>query len=164
MSALRILDADYDDPAHRGAIVDVLDSYARDPAGGGTPLTADVREALVPALRAQPTARVLLAFAGDAPVGIATCFLGFSTFAARPLLNIHDLAVVPEWRGRGVGRALLAAAERRARADGCCKLTLEVLETNARARGLYERFGFTDYALGDADPAPTRFLTKSLGR
>ncbi|MDP7573186.1 MAG: GNAT family N-acetyltransferase, partial [Myxococcota bacterium] len=94
------------------------------------------------------------------PVGVAVCFLGFSTFQARPLLNIHDLAVLPEWRGRGVGRALLAAAEDRARQRGCCKLTLEVQDSNRRALQLYERFGFSDFVIGDS--GPTRFLAKLL--
>jgi ribosomal protein S18 acetylase RimI-like enzyme len=93
---------------------------------------------------------------------VAVCFLGFSTFAARPLLNVHDLAVLPECRGKGVGRALLEAAEARARAHGCCKLTLEVQDSNQRARGLYASFGFADYVLGGAGPTPTRFLTKRL--
>jgi ribosomal protein S18 acetylase RimI-like enzyme len=92
---------------------------------------------------------------------LAVCFFGFSTFQARPLLNIHDLAVVPEYRGRGVGRALLEAAEARAAERGCCKLTLEVQDANPRARQLYERYGFGDFVIGT--PAPTRFLSKAIG-
>lgn len=157
---IHVLDADFDDPVHRMGLVEIIDSYASDPVGGGSPLAEDVRRALIPGLRKHPSARVLLAFTNGGPVGAAICFLGFSTFRARPLLNIHDLAVLPEWRGRGVGRRLLEAAEERARREGCCRLTLEVQEDNLRARGLYERFGFTDYVIGDS--APTRFLTKSL--
>jgi ribosomal protein S18 acetylase RimI-like enzyme len=75
-------------------------------------------------------------------VGLAVCFRGFSTFAARPLLNIHDFSVLPACRGAGVGRQLLAAIEERARAIGCCRLTLEVQEHNHRARGIYAAAGF----------------------
>jgi GNAT superfamily N-acetyltransferase len=157
---VRVVEADYEDPVHRAAIVDIIDSYASDPVGGGEPLAADVRARLVPALREHPTARVLLALHDDEPVGAAICFLGLSTFQARPLLNIHDLVVLPAWRGRGVGRALLEGAEALARRGGCGKLTLEVQDDNARARGLYESFGFADYVIGDS--APTRFLTKPL--
>lgn len=160
MTSIRVLPADLDDPVHRDGVLDVVDSYARDPMGGGEPLEGAVRDALIGGLRAHPTTRVFLAFAGTDPVGVAVCFLGFSTFRARPLLNIHDLAVLPGWRGRGVGRALLAAVEEQARREGCCKLTLEVLDDNAPARGLYASAGFTDYALGDH--ASTRFLTKPL--
>ena len=160
MTPIVVLDADLEASAHCKAIVDILDSYARDPIGGGHPLSPDVREAMIPSLRTHPTTRVFLAFANSVPVGAAICFLGFSTFRAKPLLNIHDLAVLPAWRGQGVGRALLTAAEERARREGCCKLTLEVLESNLRARGLYESFGFGDFVLGE--PVPTRFLSKEL--
>jgi GNAT superfamily N-acetyltransferase len=156
---VEIVEADFADPAHGVAIVEVLDSYASDPIGGGKPLANDVRQRLVPELSAQPTALVLLAFADRQALGIAVCFFGFSTFAARPLLNIHDLAVVPEHRGKGIGRALLTAAEERARRRGCCKLTLEVQDENRRARAVYTRFGFEDFVI---DGSATRFLSKPL--
>jgi ribosomal protein S18 acetylase RimI-like enzyme len=157
---LETCEADFSDPVHCAGIVEVLDSYAKDPVGGGAPLSPDARARLVPALRDHPTALVLLAFADRRPVGVAVCFFGLSTFQARPLLNIHDLAVVPESRGRGVGRALLEAAQDRARRRRCCKLTLEVQDNNQRARALYESFGFGDFVVGDS--APTRFLAKPL--
>jgi ribosomal protein S18 acetylase RimI-like enzyme len=155
-----IRDADLDDPAHAAAIVAILSSYASSEFGGGVPLGDAVLAGLVPGLRAHPTTLVLLAFVAGSPVGMAVCFLGFSTFAARPLLNVHDLAVLPDHRGQGIGRALLAAVEARGRARGCCKLTLEVLEDNQRARGLYTSVGFADVALGSS--TATRFLSKPL--
>lgn len=158
--AIAIREADFDDPVHRDGIVAVLGSYAADPVGGGEPLAADVRARLVAGLRSHPTTLVLMAFDDAEPVGVAICFRGFSTFQARPLLNVHDLAVIPEYRGRKIGHRLLAAAEQQARERGCCKLTLEVLENNGRARTLYERFGFRDVAVGDSPL--TRFLTKPL--
>jgi ribosomal protein S18 acetylase RimI-like enzyme len=157
---LEIREADFGDVRHRAAIVDVLDSYASDPVGGGRSLPPEVRDNVVAALRDHPTTLVLLAFCETRAVGMAVCFVGLSTFHARPLLNVHDLAVIPEFRGRGVGRRLLDAVETHARRRGCCKLTLEVQDDNARARALYERFGFVDFVVGDS--APTRFLTKPL--
>ena len=157
---LTICEADFADPIHRAAIVDVLDSYASDPVGGGEPLTGEARANLAQMLRDHPTALVLLAFSEARAVGIAVCFFGLSTFQARPLLNVHDLAVIPEFRGNGVGRALLSAVEEHARRHGSCKLTLEVQDDNRRARALYESFGFTDFVVGNS--APTRFLTKPL--
>lgn len=155
-----VRDADLEDPLHREGLVDVLDSYASDPVGGGTALPAEVRERLVPALRDHPTTRAVLAIAAGRVVGVAVCFLGFSTFRALPLLNIHDLAVLPAWRGRGVGRALLAAAEARARREGCCRLTLEAQDDNHRALGLYRSFGFSEVVVGDS--GPTLFFGKPL--
>ena len=160
MLDLHIREADLADPEDGAAIVDILDSYAADVIGGGQSLSAEVRARLVPALQKHPTTLVLLAFAEGRPVGIAVCFIGLSTFHARPLLNIHDLAVIPECRGKGVGRALLSEAEAHAVARGCCKLTLEVQEDNGPARLLYERYGFGDFVVGHA--RPTRFLSKAL--
>lgn len=138
------------------AIADLLDSYARDPMGGGAPLPPAVVAALPARLAAHPTARAWLAFDGDAPVGVAVCFVGFSTFAAQPLINVHDLAVLASHRGRGIGRRLLETVAQAARELGCCKLTLEVRDDNARAQGLYKALGFGDGA------APYRFWTKML--
>jgi ribosomal protein S18 acetylase RimI-like enzyme len=140
---LTIIEADLADDAHGRDVVAMTAAYAEDAMGNGGTLPDDVLSRLVPALRAHPTTVVLLAYVSGRVVGIATCFLGFTTFAARPLLNIHDLAVLPEHRGRGVGRALLRAAEESARRRGCVKLTLEVQEHNHRARRVYEAAGFT---------------------
>jgi ribosomal protein S18 acetylase RimI-like enzyme len=158
---VEVTEADLGNPDHARGLLDVLDSYARGPAGGSRPLRESVRERLVSELAAQPNALILLAMSKGRPVGTAVCFFGFSTFAARRLLNIHDLAVLPELRGRGIGSALLDAVESRARKLDCCKLTLEVREDNERARSLYENVGFGDFAPG-ADPVPTFFLEKRL--
>jgi ribosomal protein S18 acetylase RimI-like enzyme len=154
-----VREADLASAADASAVVTILGSYAFDDVGGSEGLSPDVRERLIPALRQLPTTLVLLAFVAGAPVGVAVCFFGLSTFKARPLLNIHDLAVLPDHRGRGVGRALLTAVEERARSKGCCRLTLEVQEDNPHARALYDRFGFEDVVVREL---PTRFLAKAL--
>jgi ribosomal protein S18 acetylase RimI-like enzyme len=159
--SIEIREADLGQAGDAAGFLEVLDSYARGVTGGSTPLDPEVKRRLVPALRAQPGALVLLALSEGRVVGIASCFFGFSTFSARPLLNVHDLAVLPELQGRGIGRALLAAAEERARARGCAKLTLEVLETNTFARRLYQERGFRDFELGGV-PQRTLFLVKPL--
>ncbi len=153
---LEVRELDYDDPAQRAGLCDILDAYAREPAGQGAPLSDHTRRHLVQGLANHPTSLVLLAFDDGAPVGAAVCFVGFSTFAARPLLNLHDFAVLPSHRGRGVGAALLDALEARARARGCCKVTLEVHDTNTRAQALYRRRGFGPWEPG------TRSVSKPL--
>ena len=158
--AVQVVDADFAKSVHRACRVTLLYSYASELVGGGRPLEPDVRERLIPALAKFPTTLVMLAVAGEEVVGVAICFEGFSTFSARSLLNIHDLAVLPAWRGKGVGRALLEAVEERAGRRGCCKLTLEVTDANPRARQLYQRVGFRDYELGDS--STTHFMTKPL--
>lgn len=159
--ALRILATDLHKPEHVAAFVALLDAYARDPMGGAQPLPDDVLAALPRRLTARSDFVSFLAFIGERPVGLINAFEGFSTFAARPLLNVHDIAVLAAYRRRGIGRALLAALEEAARARDCCKLTLEVLSSNAPAREAYARQGFAPYEL---DPAAGQalFLQKWL--
>ena len=159
--AVEIVEADLDREAHQRAVVELIDAYARDPMGGGRPLSGDVRSALIPALRRHPTTLIFLAYAEDEPIGIAVCFRGFSTFAARPLINVHDLAVLPAHRGRGTGQRLLQVVERRGRELGCCKLTLEVQENNHRARRVYEASGFAQAVYQEA-AGGALFLAKPL--
>ena len=142
--------ADYADPRDAAELVMLLDAYASDPMGGGAPLCQETREALVPGLAATPGAFSLIARLDGLPAGLANCFTGFSTFAAEPLVNVHDMGVLPEYRDRGIGRALLLAVEDEARRRGACKITLEVLSGNERAKALYLALGFGDYQL---DPA-----------
>lgn len=151
--------ADYRDPTDAAAVVDLLDAYASDPAGGGEPLSAHARERLVPALLARPWAFSVLAFDADLPVGLVNCLEGFSTFKGQPLVNVHDVAVLASHRGRGIAERMLHAVEQEARRRGACKLTLEVLSGNRPAIRLYERIGFAGYQL---DPAmgTARFLQK----
>jgi len=149
-SGLRLARADYADACDADAVVTLLDLYARDPMGGGEALPADVRARLVPGLAAQPGAFSLLAWEGETPVGLTNCFTLYSTFAAAPLINIHDIVTHPDHRRKGVARALFAGIEARARSIGACKVTLEVLSGNLAAKALYASLGYGDYVL---DPA-----------
>ncbi|MDX1968330.1 MAG: GNAT family N-acetyltransferase [Planctomycetaceae bacterium] len=142
MTSAGVRFANLADPADDAAIVEILDAYAAGPMGQGRPLSDDVRRQLVAGLNAHPTAFVLLACVAGRPVGLAVCFEGFSTFAAKPLINVHDLAVLPEFRNQGLGRQLLEAVADVARERGCCKVTLEVRGDNESAKRLYERCGF----------------------
>jgi GNAT superfamily N-acetyltransferase len=87
-------------------LIDMIDMYAREPMGGGRPLSAEVCQQLPARLAEQPQALVLLAEMDGCAAGVAVCFPSFSTFAAQPLINIHDLAVAPQYRGRGIGYRL----------------------------------------------------------
>jgi GNAT superfamily N-acetyltransferase len=150
MNTVRIEAIDLTRPAHAEALVAMLEHYAMDPMGGGHRLERYARENLVAQLRRTAGYHGALAVRGREPVGLINCFTGFSTFAARPLLNIHDVVVRGDLRGQGIGGALLRWAEDLAGRLGCCKLTLEVLTNNQRAMATYRRAGFAPYEL---DPA-----------
>lgn len=158
ITALR---ADYANPAHAAALVMLLDAYASDPAGGGKGLSDFAKTNLVPGLAARPQAYSVLAFDGAQPVGLVNCIEGFSTFACKPLVNVHDVAVLASHRGRGIAERMLAEAEVVARERGAVKLTLEVLSGNRSAVRLYERIGFAGYQL-DSAMGSAQFLQKWL--
>ena len=142
-------------------LVELLNAYAEDPMGGAEPLSAEVKANLVKGLSQVPGALALLAYLDGQAVGVTTAFAGFSTFAAKPLLNIHDIAVLPAFRGQGVAQALMAGLEQEARERGCCKMTLEVLSNDHRAQQAYRRFGFAGYAL-DPEAGEALFWQKKL--
>jgi GNAT superfamily N-acetyltransferase len=68
-------------------------------------------------------------------------FHNFSTFLGRPGLYLEDLFVVPEWRGRGVGRRLLTHLAAIAVERGCGRMEWAVLDWNESAIGFYRRLG-----------------------
>lgn len=148
--SLTIIKADYANPLHAAALVSLLDNYARDISGGGEPLSDFAKTNLVSALAARPQAFSVLAFDGTEPVGLVNCIEGFSTFACKPLVNVHDVVVIASHRGKRLGEKMLVLVEHIAASRGACKLTLEVLQGNASAIKLYERMGFAGYQL---DPA-----------
>lgn len=142
--ALHIEPADLHNPAHERAVLDLLDMYSRDIMGNSAALPDTTRDALIEGLRRHPTSLVLLASVDSIYAGVCVCFEVFSTFQAKPILNVHDLTVHPQYRNAGIGRALLEHVESQALERGCCKITLEVREDNAAAKHLYHSAGFHD--------------------
>ncbi|MCC5913568.1 MAG: GNAT family N-acetyltransferase [Balneolaceae bacterium] len=143
MKKLEIVAADLNNPNHAEAILEATDQYARDPMGQKKPLSSDIKSVLIERLKEFPCYIGFIAFFEGKPAGVANCVYSFSTFHASKVINIHDLAVNPTFRGKGIGGALMSAVERRAREEKCHKVTLEVREDN-RARSLYERYGFSN--------------------
>ena len=161
LTSLRILLADYHSAHHARCLVDLLDAYARDPAGGNAGLSEFAKQNLVAELARRSQMFSVLAFDGEHAVGLVNCVEGFSTFACKPLVNIHDVVVLSSHRGQRVGEQMLNLVEQIARERGACKLTLEVLQGNRPANRLYERLGFAGYEL---DPAmgKAQFMQKLL--
>jgi GNAT superfamily N-acetyltransferase len=90
-----------------------------------------------------PAARTLLAFVGNRPVAYATYFFTFATMVGRRGLWLDDLFVDPEFRGRGVGEALMAYLADVAVRNDCARFEWMVLDWNRSALGFYERLGAT---------------------
>ena len=143
----KIIRADYSNSIHAQVIVDLLNSYAMNSMGGGKPLSEYTQTNLIKKLSSLSNAISILAFQEDIAVGLVNCFIHFSTFQCRSLLNIHDIVILPTHRQKGIGYKLLQATELLAKEYECCKITLEVLEGNIPAKKLYTKFGFAGYQL-----------------
>ena len=116
----------------------------QDPMGGGKPMPEKNKQPLVEGLAAHPGAFVLFAKKNGEYIGVATCFVNFSTFNVKPYINVHDLAVVNTHRGTGAGRKLLQKIIEIGKEKGYCKVTLEVRNDNHNAQGLYRSLGFDE--------------------
>jgi GNAT superfamily N-acetyltransferase len=99
---------------------------------------ADFRRAL---FGERPRAWALFAELAGRPAGFAVWFYSFSTFAARPGLYVEDVFVIPEHRGRGIGRLIFRDLARRALEEGCGRMEWSVLNWNAPAIGFYRSIG-----------------------
>jgi ribosomal protein S18 acetylase RimI-like enzyme len=129
--------------------------------GGGEPLSEFTLQNLPAALAARPAMFSVLAFDGEQPVGLVNCVEGFSTFACRTLVNVHDVVVTASHRGQGIAEKMLKLVEEIAVTRGACKLTLEVLSGNLSAQKLYRRVGFDNYQL-DPNAGHAQFMQKWL--
>jgi GNAT superfamily N-acetyltransferase len=88
-----------------------------------------------------PAAEAAVAEVGGEPTGFALWFATFSTFRGQAGLYLEDIFVRPGYRGRGIGKALIATVARRAVERGCGRLEWSVLDWNAPAIGFYRSLG-----------------------
>jgi len=159
--SINLVNVDYLNPQHAQDLIYLLDSYAQDPMGGGEGLNQYVKDNLVSELAKLPHALSLICYLDNKPAGLVNCFEAFSSFMCKPIMNIHDVVVLNEFRGKGISQLLLEKVEDVARERGCCKITLEVLEGNKVAQNSYMKFGFAGYEL-DPTMGKAMFWQKPL--
>lgn len=159
MNAIRLRTANLADPTDRQLLVSLTDAYARDAMGGGVGFSATRQQQLANALASHPALFALIAEQDGHAVGHALCVLGFSSFYAAAVCNVHDLSVMSSARGQGLGRLLMQGIEAAARERDCAKITLEVREDNHVGRKLYASTGFAQSGMGNT---PYLLLEKAL--
>jgi len=158
---IELVQVHYTDDKHSNEIALLLNAYASDPMGGGNPLEKHVLKNISKELSKIPHALSIICYVNNMPAGLLNCFETFSTFSCAPLINIHDLIVLKEFRGLGLSQKLLEKVEEIALSKGCCKLTLEVLSGNEIAKSSYKKFGFNGYEL-DPKSGSALFWQKSI--
>lgn len=133
-----------DDEDHQMALFNLMNAYMLDRMGCEKPLEVDSFQDLVRGLQNQSNYIGVLVKNEDGYIALANCFVNFSTFKISTLLNIHDLIVLPDHRGKGVGRFLMQSIKIIAKKIDCCKITLEVRNDNQTAQNLYLSEGFKE--------------------
>lgn len=134
----------FNNPDHLNALVDLINDYKADKMGGGSPINGVKALHLVDGLNEQPNKILLLASINETPAGLIVAFVNFATFTVKKFINVHDIIVKPEFRGKGIGKALMERIILEAKDRNCSKVTLEVREDNIVAQNLYYNLGFKD--------------------
>jgi len=141
------LQVDLNNKLHEQQLIRLLDCYMQDEMGNGEPMTPDLGPLILDGLKQHPGYLGFFVVLDQKFAALANCNKNFSTFKARPLINIHDLIVHPDFRGRGVGTFLLDAIAAYGKENGYCRINLEVRQDNMKARNLYRKVGY-----GECDP------------
>lgn len=153
---VEIIEVDFDNKEHCQAVIDLMNHYMQDAMGDHPPHNEVLARKMIEGLRKHCNKLCLLAMLDNEYVGLVNSFIGFGTFAAKPFINIHDVVVNEEHRGRKIGRLMLEKVKEIAQNLDCGKITLEVRHDNERAQRLYASLGYVD------SQPPMYFWTKKL--
>jgi ribosomal protein S18 acetylase RimI-like enzyme len=141
---LSILQVDLQNPKHCDQMIKLLNDYMNDPMGNNRPMPRELGPQIISGLKKHSGFLGIFVMADDQFAGLANCNINFSTFQAKPLINIHDFIVTPEYRNIGAGSFLLQGIIIYASENGFCRVNLEVREDNPTAKSLYKKNGFSD--------------------
>lgn len=141
---LSIIQVDLQNPVHCDQVIKLLNDYMNDPMGNNRPMPKSLGPEIISGLKQHSGFLGFFVMAGNQFAGLANCNINFSTFQAKPLINIHDFIVAPECRNMGAGHFLLRGIINYASQNGFCRVNLEVREDNQTAKSLYKKNGFTD--------------------
>ncbi|WP_066627363.1 GNAT family N-acetyltransferase [Labilibacter marinus] len=147
---------DIQDETHQQALLSLMNDYMLDDMGLHSPLPEELGVDIINGLKEQNNYLGFLLKYGGEFIALANCFIAFSTFKAKQLINIHDYVVSPKYRGLGAGKALLEKISDYVLTNNYCKITLEVRHDNPKAQNLYNKLGFEE-----CDP-PMYFWQKTI--
>lgn len=141
---LSFLNVELQNPQHRSQLIKLLNDYMLDPMGNNAPMDEGLAPKIIAGLQTYSGYLGFFVLANDQYAGLANCNQNFSTFKAKPILNIHDFIVAPEFRNIGAGHFLMKGILNYASQNGFCRVNLEVREDNHAAKSLYKKMGFTE--------------------
>jgi ribosomal protein S18 acetylase RimI-like enzyme len=141
---LSLIQVDLQNQKHCSQIIKLLNDYMNDPMGNNGPMGEGLAPRIIAGMQTYPGYLGFFVLADDQFAGLANCNQNFSTFKAKPLLNIHDFIVAPEFRSIGAGHFLMKGILDHASQRGFCRVNLEVREDNHGAKSLYQKLGFSE--------------------
>lgn len=130
------------EPKHIPVIHEMIDALA-DHLDLSHELVATEEDLLLALFGPRPQAEVILAYIGDEEVGFALFYNNYSTFRGRGGIHLEDLYIKPEWRGRGIGKKLLAYLSKLTIGRGCNRLEWWVLGTDEKTLAFYDNLDAT---------------------
>jgi len=139
-----ILPVDLQNELHTRQLIKLLNDYMCDPMGKNAEMEEGFASKIIAGLKAYTCYLGFFVLLDDQFAGLANCNHNFSTFKAKPILNIHDFIITPEFRNIDAGQFLLAGIINFASQNGYCRINLEVREDNLNAKSLYKKMGFSD--------------------
>jgi ribosomal protein S18 acetylase RimI-like enzyme len=157
MDEKRFVRVDLNNEVHCRKVLMLLDYYMQDEMGTGVPMPENLGVKIIEGLKAHKGYIGFFACLGNEFAALANCNLNFSTWQAKPLINIHDFIVSSAFRNRGIGLFLLNEIERYAIQNGYCRINLEVRHDNYKAQNLYNKAGYSECS------PPNYFWEKRLG-
>lgn len=144
MKEKKIVEVNLSDSKHCDALVRLMNDYMQDEMGIGESMPEELGPRIIAGLKKHSGYIGFFVQLGDEFAALANCNLNYSTWKAKPLINIHDLIVSPAHRKQGVGLFLLKSIEDYAVQNGYCRINLEVRQDNHKAQGLYKKAGFKE--------------------
>lgn len=141
---MKLIQVDLHNELHHKAVISLLNDYMLDEMGIGEAMPVQLGPRIIEGLKKHKAYMGFLVEIDDEFAALANCNLNFSTWKAKPLINIHDFIVSPRFRKRGVGLFLLKSIEDFAKENGYCRINLEVRHDNYKAQNLYKKAGFRE--------------------
>lgn len=140
----KLVQVDLENPNHCKQLLHLLNDYMEDEMGISQSLPESLGPKIIAGLKKHPGYIGFFVCIENNYAALANCNLNFSTWAAKPLINIHDFVVSPKYRKQGVGKFLMNGIEDFATTKGYCKINLEVRNDNVKAQALYKKMGFVE--------------------
>lgn len=144
MKEKQLIQVDLSSEIHCVKLLELLNAYMEDEMGISKSMPSSLAIKIIEGLKQHAAYLGFFVCVENEFVALANCNLNYSTWQAKPLINIHDFVVLPSFRKQGAGVFLLAEIENYAKKRGYCKITLEVRNDNFKAQNLYKKARFYD--------------------